>query len=464
MATKTNKYEQLVNELPALVGDVENISYFTHCITRLRFNLKDTSKVQMDAIKKLPGALGVQWSGDQLQVIIGNGVHEVYEMICKKTGLALQGTVSENLDGTKKKFTIQGFMSGMVEGLVGSITPLIPMLIGGGMIKVIALIMSLVGVPAENPTYMIFNWMGSAFLYFLPVYLGATAAKKFGASQCLGMLLGGFLVLPGFVSAVSSGTALTIFGLPVYAGSYSSSILPVILSVWVLSKIEKFLNKHIPEILRGALAPTISIILMMPIMLVITAPLGFYIGKYVGDAVIWIYDTLGFVGVAILAAFKPLLTMTGMHLSFLPICINSFSTYGYDPFYCPASIYANINQAAACLAVCIRAKGKALKSTSASAALSAFLPGVSEPAMFGVTIRYKTPMIAAIIGGAVSGCISGLLKVVCNTLPGNTGILALPCFISENSENLIGFIIALAAGAVVTFIMTLVLGFKEEDA
>ena len=362
------------------------------------------------------------------------------------------------------KFSFKDFFANILDGFIGCITPLIPMFIGGGMIKVIALIVNLAGVPADNTTYMILTWVGDAFIYFMPIFLGATAAKKFGANQGLGMLLGGVLMAKGYMDAVAAGTSLNFLGLPVYSGNYTSTVVPIILSVWVLSKIEPLVSKYSPKSLRTTLVPTISLLIVVPIMLVVTAPLGFYIGKYVSAAVIWLYNNFGFLGLAILAGFKPLLVMTGMHLGMIPVVINNFAVLGFDPFYIPAGFISNLNQTTACLAVGLKTKNKDLRSVAFSSAFTAFLSGVTEPAMYSVTIKYKKPMTAAIIGGIVGGALLGILgNVASYVMPGNMGILSIPVFIGGDGSGLRNLLIASVAGMVVTFAATWILGFEDEE-
>lgn len=470
--SKTN-YTKLANSIMELVGGKENVSYFARCTTRLRFNLKDRGLVKIDEIGKVSGVLGSQWSGEQLQIIIGPDVDDAYKAICEIANFNEEDAIDEELDDAaiikensdqnqkSAKTIIKKFFSKMVDGLVGSISPLIPMLIGGGMIKIIALLMNQAGVSPDNTTYMILSWVGNAFLYSFPVFLGATSAKKFGVNQGIGMLLGALLISPDFISAVSSGTALDFLGLPVYSGSYSSSVIPIIITVWVLSKLQRFLDKYSPKSLKGMLVPTLSLLIMVPIMLVVTAPLGFYIGKYVSGGILWLYNRFGFIGIAVLTGFKPLLVMTGMHLGMIPVVVNNFAVLGFDPIWLPASIVSNFNQGFACLAVGIKTKDKDLRSIAFSSALTVFLAGVTEPAMYSVTIKYRKPMVASIVGGIVAGVILGAFKVVCYTMPGNTGILSLPTFMGSTSSNLIILLIAIAVGAVITFIGTWIT-FKEE--
>lgn len=458
------KYEELSKVIVSSVGGKENVIYFQHCTTRLRFNLKDRGLVDLAAIEELPKVMGVQWSNDELQIIIGPAVAEVYGAICEYGGFQREAAVDETLDANneKKKLTPKSILTGMMDGISGSITPLIPMMIGGGMIKVIYILANMAGIlPETSTTYQILFWLGDAFIYFFPVFLGATAAKKFGANQGVGMLLGALLIYPGFIEAVTEGTALKIFGLPVYGANYSTTVIPIILTVYVLSKVEKVITRYCPDILKSFVVPTFSLLILLPIMLVVTAPIGYYIGTYVANGVIWIYETIGFLGVSVLCALLPLMVMTGMHTMMTPYWTSAFAALGYDPFFLPAMILSNFNQGAATLAVSMKAKSKSLKSTALSCAVTVFLGGVTEPAMFGITLKYKKPLYAAMIGNAVGGAIAGLLKVACYAFPGSGGIFATVTFVGA-ANNLLFFLIAAAVGMVVTFVLTYIFGINEE--
>ncbi len=461
----SKKYEELANALIPAVGGKSNIIYFQHCTTRLRFNLKDRSIVDVKAIENADKVLGVQWSADELQVVIGPAVSEAYDAICQAAGLAAQEAVDENLDAelTKKKITPKSILIGIMDGVSGSITPIIPMMIGGGMIKVIYMLANMVGIlPETSTTYQILYWLGDAFIYFFPVFLGATSAKKFGANQGVGMLLGALLIYPSFIAAATAGESMTIFGLPVYVTNYSSTVIPIILTVFVLSKIEKLVTKIIPDFLKACLVPTLSLLIMLPVMLVVTAPIGYYIGTYVAAAVAWIYETIGFLGVAVLAALLPLMVMTGMHTMMTPYWTTAFATSGMDYFFLPAMIISNLNQAAASLAAGLRAKKQKTKSTALSCAFTAFVAGVTEPAMFGVTLKYKAPLYAAMIGNFVGGAVAGLLSVACYAFPGSGGLFAIVTFTGPGN-NLLYFLLAAAVGMVVTFVLTFIFGIKEEE-
>lgn len=462
----SNKYSELAKIILPSIGGKENISYFQHCTTRLRFNLKDRSLVDINAIENADKVLGVQWSNDELQVIIGPAVADAYEVICKAGGLDRKGMIDENLDENlpKQKLSIKGLLTGIMDGVSGCITPLIPMMIAGGMIKVIYMLANMAGVlPETSTTYQILYWVGDAFIYFFPVFLGATAAKKFGANQGLGMLFGALLIYPSFINASAEGLKMTLFGLPVYVTNYSSTVIPVIMCVYIMAKIEKNVSKLSPDAFKSLLVPVITLLVMLPLGLCLIAPLGYYIGTYISMGITGIYNTTGFVGVALLCALLPVLIMTGMHTMMTPYWTSAFASLGYDAFFLPAMIISNLNQASATLAVAFKAKGTKLKSTATSCAITALVAGVTEPAMFGITLKYKKPLYASMIGNAVAGVIIGLMGVVCYAFPGSGGIFAIVTFVGPKVSNLIYFLIAAAIGMVVTFILTCVLGVNENE-
>lgn len=457
---KKSKYENLANSVVSLVGEKDNISSFTHCVTRLRFNVKDKSIVNIKEIEKIEGVLGCQWSGEQLQIIIGQAVGDVYQLICEKTGLAKTAGVSENLDAPKKKLGI----SLLFESIAGCMIPLLPMLIGVGMLKIVLIILNTTGVLAvESSTYVFINFVTDAGFYFLPVFAGMTAAKKFGANQGLGMLLGAMLVHPAFVQSVAEGTPIALFGLPVYAGSYASTIFPVIMSVYIMAKFEKVITKYIPVVLRSVVVPLITLIIMIPLMFCLIAPAGAVIGSYLAIAIQWINDVLGPIGIAILAAIFPFLVLTGMHTALIPYGLQAFTTLGYMP-NAICTLLSNINQGAATAAVAFKTKDKNLKATALSCTATAVLAGVTEPAMFGVNLRYKKPMIGVVIGSFCGGLFAGFTQVHAYSFGATSGLFAFPGYMgAQGISNVIFAILACIIGFVITFVVTFIL-FKDEVA
>lgn len=449
-------YGKLADDIITLVGGKENISYLAHCITRLRFTLKNKDLVQNDKISALSGIVGAQWSGDQYQIIIGAAVNDVYDAVCEKADIAQQPGIEENLDkAPKKKFSA----AVLLDAITGSIAPIIPVMIACGMLKAVLQILTYTNLmSAEGSTYAVLSFVGDVGFYFLPVIIGYTAAKKFGCNVFIGMALGACLIHPNFTALVSAGEPITLFGLPVYAGSYASSIFPMILTMAVCAQIEKFFTRIIPATLRYILVPTFTLVVSAPLELIVLAPLGSYAGSYLASAVVWLYNTTGFVGCAILAAIYPLIIMTGMHTATSPYIFSALGSYGYEPLILPTMHISNFNQIAACVAVGIKAKDGELKQSAFSCAITALIGGVTEPALFGVTIPLKTPLYACMIGGVVGGALVGLKKVVVYTLPGAGTLFGLPAYIGGGSmSNLIWMIICILVGMAVTFAATLIL-------
>lgn len=462
--SKHKKNEELSEKIIQLIGGKDNISFFTHCVTRLRFNLKDASIANIQEIEKLDGVLGCQWQVDQLQIIIGQSVGDVYKLICLNNGLNEENAIDEDIDGVKakKKITIGNVFGGVINAISGCLTPTIPVLIGCGMIKVIALCLITFGLVKDtDSTYQILSFAGDAGFYFLPIMVGANAAKKFGANPGLGMALGGLLIYPAFVSGVAEGVNFTFLGIQIYGASYASSIFPIILCCWIMAPIEKFFAKISPTSLRSILEPLCTLLVMIPLTLCIIAPAGAFLGNYVSAFVIWLYDTVGFFGVAVLSTFMPFIIMTGMHGAFVPYLLQMFGSVGYEPIFFTSLVISNINQGAASLAVGLKSKNKNIKSTGISCAITAMVGGVTEPAMYGINLKYKTPMWSAMIGSAVAGLFAGIMKIYIYAFAGSSALFAIPCFISENKMNVILMCVAILIGIIVTFISTFIL-YKEE--
>lgn len=449
-------YDELINHIVSWIGGESNVVHFTHCITRLRFNVKDKGLVQIAQIEQCPNVVGYQWSGEQLQIIIGQKVGEVYKDILKVSNLVAENMAAD--DGKVKKN--ESFLMSIMNGVSGSLTPLIPVLVAGGMLKICVILVELFGFGPETGTYKIFAFVSDSAFYFLPVFIGYGAAKKFNVNVVMGMFAGAILLAPDFVAMVGAGEALNLFGLPVYLGNYPNSVFPVILSVFVMSYVEKFFVKYSPEVIRSTLVPFGTILVMLPLILCVFGPLGNVLGNYVATGVIWMYDTLGFVGVGVFAALLPFIIFTGMHYGFFPYIFTMLGQ-GYEPFYCASNFVYNITQGTASLAVGIKTKKTNMKSLAASCGFTAILAGISEPALFGVTFKLKTPLWCSMAGSFVGGLMVGLFHIKYYAM-GSFGIVGLPGFISKDSMNLIYMILSLIISGILTFVLTL-LFYKDPD-
>lgn len=459
MATKINKYEAIAPQILELVGGKDNIQSFVHCMTRLRFNVRDKSLVDAEKIGKLPGCMGTQWAGNQLQVIIGQAVDKAYDAICAAGGLKKENAVDENLDegGAKKKLSL----TAVCESISGCIVPLIPLFMASGLIKVVLVLANLIGIlPTDSSTYTVLGYAADAALYFMPILIGYTAAKKFGADPSLAMGLCALLVYPSLMTALGGETPVTIFGLPVYNATYTNMMFPSIMVVFVMGYVERFFKKIVPEILRVMLVPLGTFLIMLPLTLCVVAPAGVFLGDGITWLVETIYDHIGFLGVGVLSGLYPLLILTGMHSTLATVCMAYFMKYQYDPLIIPACYIANFGQAAAAAAVTVKSKNADVKGIAGSSALTAFLAGVTEPALFGVNFRYRKPLIASVIGGFVGGCYAGLVGCKLITMSG-LGVFALAGFIGSDIMNFVNYVIAAVITMVVTFAITFIT-YKDE--
>lgn len=450
-------YQELADNIINLIGGKENIVFLTHCMTRLRFNLKDKSSVNLGEIKNIKGVVGAQWSNEQLQIIIGQSVGEVYKVVAEKTGF---GQTDDTLtEKSKKKF----HPSMILDAITGCLTPLLPVMIGAGMLKVVLLLGEITGIiDPTSSTHLILSFASDSGFYFLPVFIGATAARKFGGNMGLGMLVGATLIHPNFLNAIAEGQVLDLLGLPIFPASYAYSIFPAILSVFVMSKIEQLVAKYSPDALRSLLQPLVTLLAMLPLSIGILSPAGAFIGEYFAKAMMWLYETTGFLGIGILASIIPLVILTGMHLALNPGAFQMLATVGYDPIVMPVMVLNNINQGIAALAVAIKTKSKEVRSVAISSAITVIVGGVSEPAMFGINLKYKKPLVSAMVGSFVGGCVAGLMKAHAFSFA-SMGIFGFPAFIGDGGFSaLIAILLGVGTGIIVTFITAFIIIKPEE--
>lgn len=447
------KYDQLIDNVINLVGEKRNILAFSNCMTRLRITIKDKSLVKNDQIRSYPGVMGTQFAGDQYQIIIGPNVTEVSAAIQDKYNLS--ENVPQN-DEASKKITFGGLVTSLFDAIAGSITPVLPVLIGAGMINVLLVLATTFGwLSTKSPTYTTLQFISDSGFYFFPVLAGAASARRFNLDLWIGIFFGAILIHPTFIEAIASGNAGSILGLPIYAATYTSTIFPVILTNFVASYVYHFFNKHIPNSFKSMLVPFLTILIIAPLELVALAPVGAILGNLFAAFFVNVYAAIGFVGLAILGAVYPWLVATGMHQGFGPYLFQTLSEKGQEGLLFPLTYINNVNQGIAAFAVSLKSKDSNVKSTATLVAIPAIFAGVTEPAMFGVNLRYRQPLYAAMIGNFIACGIAGLLGVVGYTFVGSFGLFGLPAFIGDKSNNLFNIIISIAIGSLVTFIGTL---------
>jgi PTS system beta-glucosides-specific IIC component len=456
-------YKKLAGVILEKVGGKENVSLVTHCATRLRFNLKDEKKADTAALKKTQGVIGVVAQGGQYQVVIGNDVPNVYRELA---ALGISDEAGEGVaSGTKKSIVNTVF-----DTVSGIFTPFLPALSGAGMIKaVMALLVTFKVVCASSQLYAILNFIADAAFYFMPVLLAYSSAQKFKANPYLAMTLGGVLLHPAFAAMVaaakSGGMPLTFIGVPIGLISYGSSVVPIILSVWGMSYVQRFAEKVSPKIVKFFTVPLITLLITAPLMLTIIGPLGNIIGVGIAGGVQFLNTRVGWLTPMIIGAFTPLLVMGGMHYALVPIGAMNIATLGFDTLVGPGMLGSNIAQGGAALAVALKTKNASLKQLASSAGVTA-LCGITEPAMYGVTLRLKRPLYAVLISGGVSALFAGIFGVR-RFMSGSPGLLTLPAYLGEPLTNFVFAVLTCVISAGLAFVLTLVFGFddpKEEAA
>ncbi|CEE02850.1 beta-glucosides PTS, EIIBCA [Caldibacillus thermoamylovorans] len=447
------KYENLSKQIIKAVGGKNNIISVVHCATRLRFTLKDESKANDEEVKAIKEVLSLVKKGGQYQLVIGNNVDLVYNELVKIANI--------NPKPDKKEKDDRSVFDKIIGSITGSIAPVIPLLAGCGIGKVLLLVLTMLGVLAkESQTYMILNFIFDTGFYFMPGFVGFSAAKIFGSNQYLGAFLGLVTVHPDWVSLVSAEKPVEFLGIGVSLVKYSSTLVPAILSVWIMSYIERFAKKIVPEMIKVFAEPLLIVILSVPLTFIVIGPVGNFISNLVADGSMFIYNHGGFIAIPILAMVYPWLVSIGIHKALSPVSISLVAERGFDPIIRVVALCSNMAQAAASLAVSFKTKNKALKSLAFSSSMTAFLGGITEPAMYGVNLKLKKPMYASMIGGAVAGLFAGIVKLKAFIYV-TPGLLSLAMWISEDENFLFLAIVTLIISSIVTFIATWILGFDD---
>ena len=490
MAKTEKNYEQLASSIIELVGGKDNIAHAAHCITRLRITPKDTSLVKLDEIRKL-GVIGAQMIGDQVQVIIGNDINEVYDAFVKTSGVERAAAIDENLDPelTRKKKSVKEILGSIFPAIVSCVFPILPALLACGMLQSIVLVLvNLKLVPADSPTIATLTWVYNVAFWFLPVFVGYAAAKRFGVKTAMGILMGAILIAPTFVELVKTGAGYTVpnpggpptvvpgtgnagylFGIPIYPGDYTSTIIPVIVCVFFQSYVEKFLTKIVPKNLRFVFVPTLELLIMVPLALLVLAPISHRLSTAFAGLLIALFHIpgVGPILICLFSAFYPFIVITGMHFNLMSVAMAMGQQVGKNPLTSVAGFLFQYTQAAACLAVGIKAKDPDRRSLALSCAFSDAVPGISEPGMYGVTFKYKTPLYGAMIGSGVGGLIAAILNVG-SYAGGPPNLFTWPMFINPAPvpnalADLKYMIICTVIAAVIAFAATFFL-YKDEAA
>lgn len=446
-------YDKLSLDIVKYVGGTENVVSLIHCATRLRFQVKDKAKVDKENLGQLPGVITVLDSGGQIQVVIGNHVGDVYEAVFQNTDLKREANADAPA-GTEKKNVLNMFM----DTISGIFAPVLGAMSGAGMLKALLILLTTLGwLTPEMGTYRILYAAADGVFTFIPVFLAYTAARKFRTSEFVSVGIAAALVYPDMTAAFSAGESLTFLGIPVVLVSYTSSVIPIIISVYALSKLEIVLKKIVPSVCRSFLVPLLSLIVMVPATYLAIGPVADIVGKGLASGYTGLVALNPVIAGGLLGLIWPAAVMFGVHWGFVPIVMNNIAEYGRDTLFTITGPN-NMAQAGATLGVFLKTKNKEIKELAGPAALSAVLAGITEPAIYGVTLRFKRPFFIGAVFSGIAGAIVAACGAGAPALLG-TSLLSLPGYIGVGFG---GFLIACAIAYFGSAIVTYLFGYNDD--
>ncbi|EDH0937026.1 PTS beta-glucoside transporter subunit IIABC [Listeria monocytogenes] len=448
----------LAKEVVKLVGGKENILSVIHCVTRLRFKLRDENLAETEKIKALKGVMTVVKSGGQYQVVIGDHVSYVYDEVIRVLGIKPDDAPQDNLEQEHKSI-----FNKFVELISGIFMPVLGLLAASGILKgflTAAVTMGLINTSAG--VYEVLYAASDALFYFMPIILGFSAGKVFKTNQYLSAAVGAALVYPTLVDMYSNGAHLTFLHIPVILMNYTMSVIPVILAIYFMSKLEKVLVKFIPKSLQLIFVPLLLLLIVVPVSLIIIGPVSTYASQLLAKGALGLYSLSPMIAGFFLAGVWQVAVMFGLHWAFIPIFINNISVLGYDPIN--AMLYCTVfAQTGAVMAVMLKTRNQELRSLSITATISGFL-GITEPAIYGVNLPYKKPFIMACVGSAFGGAIAGMSAAKMFGGFASGGIFGIPMFINPDGIgwDFWGFLISLVVAFSLALILTYFFGFKDK--
>lgn len=481
-----SKYDGLARIIIQNVGGKSNIISVAHCITRLRFKLKDESKANKEVLESTDGVIKVMQAGGQYQVVIGNQVNDVYDAVLEVGHLNAAGAVDEDGnavdDGGSESGGKKSPVSMLIDVISGTLQPTLGVLAATGIIKGLLALFDFIGlIPSTSGTYQVWYAMADGFFYFLPIILGYTAAKKFKINEFIGMAIGIALCYPAMVNStagevlgtVFGGTAFemsyyqTFMGIPVImpASGYTSSVVPIILAVAIAAPIEHWLKKVIPDVIKLFVVPFVTLVIMVPLTYLVIGPVASILCSILSlifNAIYSIPVVGGIIGGILIGAFWQVLVIFGLHWGLVPLAMINYGLMGYDTFLSPY-FCVSFAQTFVVLAIILKTKNEKTKKVAIPAFISGIF-GVTEPAIYGVTLPKKKPFVYSCIAGAIGGAFTGFMNTRSYSI-GGLGLFGLPSFIDTTGDmgitNMIYIIIAILIASVVGFALTYTL-YKDE--
>ncbi|MFV0579859.1 MAG: beta-glucoside-specific PTS transporter subunit IIABC [Fusobacterium ulcerans] len=446
-------YDQLAKEIIFLIGGENNIVNLTHCVTRLRFKLKDETKTDENSLSKLKGVISIVKGNGQFQVVVGNAVEDIFNAIQRQYSIEETEVKEEKKSGT--------LFTRALNMMSAILNPIVIALAGAGMIKALLVILTTtLGIlDTSGGTYKILAAAGNSVFYFLPLFLAYSSAKAFKCNPYIALAIVATLMEPNFTKLMSKPGDITSFlGIPVVLIGYSGSLVPAIVSIFIYSKLEKVLKKFIPKNIELFALSFVALLIMVPLTIIVIGPIGVYLADQVGNLVNFLSVKNGLLTGAVIGAGWTFLVMLGVQWGVVPIMINNISTYGYDVIR-PMIAAATFASAGAAFGVFLKAKNKENKAYALSATIPALLGGITEPIVYGISLKYRKPFIAQVIGGAIAGGFMGMMhtKAIVYVFPALT---TLPAFLGET---FVYYVIGITLAFVITAVITYFLGIDEKD-
>jgi len=442
------------------LGGKENITSVSHCATRLRVYVKDETLIKKEQLVKVPGVIAMDKATDQYQVILGQIVTDVCDEVQSIVGT--EGKVVEPAKGKKGKGGFIALLGRFFEFIAGIMQPIIPALVTAGLLKVLLIVLSLLGLPSTNSSYQMLSFISDVVFYFLPVFVAYSASKKFNANTVISLVLACALLSPSWVAIVQAGSPMTFFGLPVLLTTYSSTFIQIILTVWIQSYVEKWVKKIVPTALSSFFVPFIVTLAMALVMFVATGPLGGYLSGAIESFVVWIKTTTGGLAPAIVTFLGPWIAMGGMHLALIPFAIQQIATVGYDDLINVWFLCFTISAGAVALAVLLKTKNKNLRQLAIPATISGLFGGISEPTTYGISMKMVKPYWANLIASSIAALYAGLVHLKAYAF-GAYSLTSLLAYMgtSGDTQNFIHACITVAIDIVLTIALVYIFGFDD---
>ena len=445
------KYLDLATDILNYMGGASNIKKVWHCATRLRFNVKDNNKVNQKELEKLKGIIQVVYGHEQWQLVIGTQVAEVYDQLINMKEIKdSKNLIKEKEAKNKERTGFFGLLNKFISFISSLFMPFLNAICGAGVLKgVLALCTTMKWLKETSGTYVLLNAAADSLFYFLPIFIAFNAAKQLKVDRFVSVAIAGALLYPQITTLATKNITIKFLGIPVIPMSYSSSVIPIILSIWLLSYLEPMLKRLIPDSLKYVFVALIELVIMVPLTLIVVGPIGSTISSALANSIMTIYNHASLFAGLLIGGLWQVIVMFGFHWMILPLIMSNIAKLGQDPIF-PIACAAVMSQAGAALGVFLKAKDNKTKQISGSACIAAIF-GITEPTLYGVTLKYKKPFYIAISCSALGGIVIGLSNVEAHAFA-FPSILSIPTYLGHGFiGEIIGLLISFVGAAILTY-------------